>query len=164
MKRWIACMACMALAAALCCACSSRSTGRGTESTDAERAELSMENEKIMERVTEKLGGGVEDLVWAVEAENDNGRLFVKIRVLYGKEADAEAWLEKVCGEGEDATSCSFPLPAFKNSICDDLRSMQPVKEYMKFRQGENGAKTETTEVMTAVNEENVFFIYILGV
>lgn len=163
MKRWIAYIV---LVAVLCCACSrSRSIGHGTESTDTgttERAAHPMENETVMERITEKLGEGVEGIAQAIKTENDNGRLFVEIRVFQEKKADAEAWLDKTCGEGDDAGTRR--LPAFKNSICDDLRSMQPVKAYTKFRQGKNGAKTETTEIMTAIDEENTFFIYILGV
>lgn len=61
------------------------------------------------------------------------------------------------------AYNYTHSLPAFKNHVCDGLRSMRPMKAYMKIRQGKNGEKPETREAMTAKDEENSLFIYILG-
>ncbi len=133
------------------------------EPAGAEEEGTDMNTADIITLVGEKLGGGSE--AFTAEAESvtdDKGRRFIRLAVTPGQEEAADSWLADCAGRGHDAANRK--MPAFDNEVCEKLRQMTPVKAYSIFRQGENGVKTSSTEIMTAQDGDGNMHIFILGI
>ena len=132
-----------------------------TEPTSTEEG-ADMNTMDIITLVGEKLSGGSEAFTAEAESVTDSkGRCFIRLAVTPGREEAADSWLAGFAGKGHDGANRK--MPAFDNEVCERLRQMTPVKAYSIFRQGENGVKTSSTEIMTAQDGDGNMHIFILG-
>lgn len=125
--------------------------------------DVEMSIEEIFDLLSKIFGSGCEAFAAEVETAVDSKqRLFIRLAVTPGLEEAADNWLSSFGGSGHDASNRK--LPAFDNKVCEQLRQMTPVKAYSIFRQGEDGVKTASTEIMTAKDADGNLHIFILGI
>lgn len=133
------------------------------EPAGTEEEGTDMNTADIFTLIEEKLSGGSDAFTSEAESVTDSkGRRFIRLAVTPGQEEAADSWLADIAGRGHDAAKRK--MPAFDNEVCEKLRQMTPVKAYSIFRQGENGVKTSSTEIMTAQDGDGNMHIFILGI
>ena len=116
--------------------------------TDISYEEAISASEKI-------LGKDCMDYFADADGVRDGAFVSICLKAKTGKEDEAVSLLNTLCGKGEDAGK--RPLPATGDRICQKLREMEPLRVYDYMRQGENGAKTKTTEIYTAQSDKNLY-------
>lgn len=91
-----------------------------------------------------------------------NGLAYISVSIQPGKEKETEAIFRDEFGESIDSSE-DVLLPARGvNDIFDAINNADSFRLYQYTRQGDNGAKTKTTEIFF-VEEDNITTIYILG-
>ncbi|MDO5456166.1 MAG: hypothetical protein Q4F25_04530 [Eubacteriales bacterium] len=115
--------------------------------------------EEVMRFVEGSLGEGFEECTGEADGIRDDVFYSVCLRIKPEAEDKVTELLHNLAGNGIDAGKRK--LPAMQDRICDKLRGMEPVRIYDYMRQGENGAKTRTTEIYTARAEDGLYlFIF----
>ena len=89
-----------------------------------------------------------------------NGLYYVRVHIRSGEKKDAEGEIRELCGESLDPED--LLLPGVRNRICDDLKQAASVTGYTCMRQGENGAKTSTTDFYLS-EEDGHTSVYVIG-
>lgn len=115
--------------------------------------------EEVMSFVKGSLGEGFEECTGEADGIRDDVFYSVCLKIKPEAEDKVTELLHNLAGEGIDAGKRK--LPAMQDRICDKLRGMEPLRIYDYMRQGENGAKTKTTEIYTARAEDGLYlFIF----
>lgn len=115
--------------------------------------------EEIIKLVEDSLGEGYAECISDSGGVKDGALYSIYLKIKPDQEEKVLNLVTSLCGEGQDVSSRS--LPRMKNEVCDKLNEAEPIRVYDYLRQGENGAKTKSTEIFTArLNGDLYVFIF----
>lgn len=125
---------------------------------------VNMKENEVFDVLKKDLGIDFSQYVEEADGVTENGKFFtVRLGIAEGKEKDAETAIEDLCGKGSNANKRKRPV--VKGRIGEIFNKSELVSVYDYMRQGDNGAKTKTTEIYTSKvdGREHIFIFGIIS-